>query len=205
MALLYAALLAGGWAAGKWFPAFVELRADAFSGPMAWTMIMLTALVFIIVTAIPFVPGAEIGIGLIMLVGTDILAVVYLSMVAALTISYLVGRFIPINKTAAAFHYFGLNKAADLANQMAPLKPRQRLDFLTERAPRRILPFILRYRYLTLFVVLNLPGNTLLGGGGGIALIAGLSGIFPFPAYLLTILLAVAPLPLFILITGSAF
>jgi hypothetical protein len=47
-------------------------------------------------------------------------------------------------------------------------------------------------------VALNLPGNTLLGGGGGIALMAGLSGLYPMPAYLTTVAIAVAPVPLLV-------
>ncbi len=202
---LYGLLLGGGWAAGKWLPEVLGLGPGSLSGPAAQMMILATAGIFVIVTAIPFVPGAEIGLGLIMLMGKEVLALVYGSMVLALLISYLVGRFIPARKTAAAFRFFGLSRAAGLALQMAPLNPRERLAYLTENTPRRMLPILLKYRFLALFVVLNIPGNGLIGGGGGIAFIAGLSGIFPFPAYLITILLAVAPLPLFILITGSTF
>lgn len=60
------------------------------------------------------------------------------------------------------------------------------------------MPRLLRHRYLALAVALNLPGNTLLGGGGGIALMAGLSGLYPMPAYLTTVAIAVAPVPLLV-------
>ena len=46
-----------------------------------------------------------------------------------------------------------------------------------ESAPTRLLPFLLRYRYVALALAFNLPGNAVLGGGGGIAMMAGLSGI----------------------------
>jgi hypothetical protein len=45
-------------------------------------------------------------------------------------------------------------------------------------------------------VLLNLPGNALLGGGGGIGLIIGMSRLIPFHKYLLLIAVAVAPVPL---------
>jgi hypothetical protein len=34
------------------------------------------------------------------------------------------------------------------------------------------------------------------GGGGGIALSAGMSGLYPLPAYFTTVAIAVAPVPL---------
>jgi hypothetical protein len=48
---------------------------------------------------------------------------------------------------------------------------------------------------------LNIPGNIVIGGGGGIAMIAGLTGLYSFPRYLLTIAIAVAPIPLAITLT----
>ena len=60
---------------------------------------------------------------------------------------------------------------------------------------------LVRHRYLTMIVLLNLPGNSLVGGGGGLALAAGMSGFFRFPMFFATLLVAVAPVPLFFLIT----
>lgn len=48
-------------------------------------------------------------------------------------------------------------------------------------------------------VGLNLPGNALIGGGGGIALMAGMSRLFSFPLFLLSLTVAVSPVPLAIL------
>ena len=52
---------------------------------------------------------------------------------------------------------------------------------------------------LMIAVTLNLPGNVLIGGGGGIGLIAGMSGLCPFPKYILCVSLAIAPLPILLL------
>ena len=59
--------------------------------------------------------------------------------------------------------------------------------------------FLLNHRYLTLGACLNLPGNSVLGGGGGIAFICGLSGQFHWRRFILTIVLATAPIPLLVL------
>jgi hypothetical protein len=47
------------------------------------------------------------------------------------------------------------------------------------------------------------PGNYLIDGGGGIALIAGASKIYSVPGFLFKILLAAAPLPLPVMIFGA--
>ena len=60
----------------------------------------------------------------------------------------------------------------------------------------RALRSVLQHRYVVLAVLLNLPGNVVLGGGGGLAMMAGLSRLFhPLP-FVLTVLLAVLPVPL---------
>jgi hypothetical protein len=53
-------------------------------------------------------------------------------------------------------------------------------------------------------VAVTLPGNTLLGGGGGIALAAGMSGVYRLPTYVATVAVAVAPVPLLVLL-GARF
>jgi len=45
----------------------------------------------------------------------------------------------------------------------------------------------------------NIPGNALIGGGGGIALVAGMSGLFRLPTYILMVAIAISPIPLFLL------
>jgi hypothetical protein len=49
----------------------------------------------------------------------------------------------------------------------------------------------------------NLPGNVVLGGGGGIALLAGLSRLYAPLPMAVTVALAVAPVPLAIWIWGG--
>ncbi len=63
----------------------------------------------------------------------------------------------------------------------------------------------MRYRYLALAVALNVPGNYLIGGGGGIALFAGVTRLYSIPGFLLTIIVAVAPVPLAVMMFGIEF
>jgi hypothetical protein len=54
--------------------------------------------------------------------------------------------------------------------------------------------------YFTLAMLLNLPGNTIIGGGGGIALVAGASGELTLSRYLITVMLATSVIPLLVLL-----
>lgn len=156
---------------------------------------LLLTIAFIFTSAVPFVPGAEIGLGMMLMLGEEIAPLVYIAMVGALTISFQIGKNVPINVTASVFGFLGLSKAQHFALKLGLLTPQKRLELLLERTPSRILPFLLRHRYLSLILLINLPGNSLVGGGGGIAFVAGLCGLFTFPKYVLAISLAVLPVP----------
>lgn len=165
-------------------------------------LIMIFAAAYAGLLAVPFVPGIEIGLALIALLGTAIVPLVYLCTVAGLTLSFCIGRMIPISALCRVLQQLGLHRTRELLQAVEPLDAPDRLAFLVSRAPNRFVPFLLHHRYLALAVALNIPGNFLIGGGGGIALIAGLSRLYSFPLTVTTIALAVSPLPLLILFFG---
>jgi hypothetical protein len=200
---LYVALIAGGALVGHSLLDLVGIDVRPSNEAQVHAMVMTSSAAYILASVIPFVPGAEIGLGLMMMLGSSICFLVYLSTVVALSLAYLIGRLVPARATAGAFAFFGLSRARDLVLEMEPLDAEERLQLLTARAPRRIIPVLLRHRYLALGVAFNLPGNTLLGGGGGIALAAGMSGLYPLSAYLVIVAIAVAPVPLIVLFGGK--
>ena len=167
--------------------------------------IMASAALYALLLAVPFVPGVEIGIALMVMLGPPIAVLVYLCTVAGLSLSFVLGRLIPIRILVRLAHDFRLDQTARLLEAIEPLNRNQRLDLLISLSSKRFLPWLLRYRYLALAVALNVPGNYLLGGGGGIALIAGVSRVYSIHGFLLTILLAVSPVPLAVLIFGTGF
>ena len=164
--------------------------------------IMLSAGIYSILLAIPFVPGAEVGIALMAMLGPKIAFLVYVCTLVGLSLSYTLGRLVPLATLARMAHDCRLDRTSRLLHEIAPLDKRQRMALLVDRAPKRFVPYLLRYRYLALAVALNIPGNYLIGGGGGIALFAGLSRLYSVPGFLLTIVLAVAPVPLAVTIFG---
>ena len=155
--------------------------------------------------AIPFVPGAEIGLGVMMILGPKIVPLVYLCTLVSLFLSFMVGRLIPDKSLINFLHDLHLRKASFLLTELEGLDPQQRFDLLIERSPKKFVPFLLKYRYLALLVVINTPGNIVVGGGGGIAMSAGMSRIFTLPLFLLTVAVAVSPIPLLLIIFGANF
>ncbi|MDX1483238.1 MAG: hypothetical protein R3229_02050 [Alphaproteobacteria bacterium] len=201
LALIVAGLL-GLYLLGQWITEMVArqfgLVMHVRSEPTFHILIMTASAIYVALMAVPFMPGVEIGVTMILMFGTKICFLVYLCTVAALIPPYLIGRLIPLRYCVRASAFLGLGRVSQLLREIEPLDAEARLAFLLAKAPDRITPFLLRHRFLALAVVLNLPGNMVIGGGGGIAMLAGVSGLYPLPAYLLTVALAVAPVPVVI-------
>ncbi|MCJ8341066.1 MAG: hypothetical protein MJK10_21600 [Pseudomonadales bacterium] len=198
---LYLSLLATGWLIGQWLPNLVAAHLDGSSETVVRNLIAITMLIFVLASALPFVPGAEIGFALIMLFGGKIALLIYLGMLSALSLAFVMGRFLPLTILGKIFSQIGFSAATKLILKLTPLSGTARLALLTQNAPSKLVPVMLRHRYLLLLLILNTPGNSLVGGGGGIAFIAGLSGLFSPLSFLLSIALAVAPVPLFFYLT----
>ena len=74
---------------------------------------------------------------------------------------------------------------------------------LLEEAPPNTVSLVLRRRYVALAIAVNVPGNAIIGGGGGIMMMAGLSGIFAPVPTLIAILIGVSPVPLVVFFFGA--
>ena len=167
--------------------------------------IMITALwfailIYVLWMAIPFVPGIELGLALMVMLGPRGVLLVYFCTLLSLSLSFTIGRLIPLRGLARFLKWLHLHKAQYLVLQLEPLNSEERLDFLLKTAPSRVVPFLLKHRYLLVAIALNLPGNALIGGGGGIGLISGMSKLYPFPKYILLVSLAITPIPLLLLL-----
>jgi hypothetical protein len=160
---------------------------------------------YAILMAIPFVPGAEIGFAAMMILGPKIVPLVYLCTLASLSLSFLVGRFIPEKALIKFLHDLHLRKASQWLIDLESLNAKQRLNLILSRSPKKLIPVLLKYRYVALLVAINMPGNIVIGGGGGIALMAGISRLFSVPLYLLTIAIAISPFPILLVLFGDNF
>jgi hypothetical protein len=199
----YVALVTAGILAGPWLAGLVDFDMRPSKEPELHRLVLTATAVYIVAAALPFVPGAEVGLALLMVLGAGIAPLVYLSMVVALSLAFLTGRLVPARTTAAGLDALGLQRARALMLQLDSLDTDARLQLLSISMPRRFVPFLLDHRYLMLALAFNLPGNTLLGGGGGIAMAAGLSGLYSTTGFLLTVVIAVAPVPLLFVLKAA--
>jgi hypothetical protein len=152
-------------------------------------------LVYVLLMAVPFVPGAEIGISLMMLEGGTLAPFVYCGTLLGLSLAYFVGRRVDcavFKQIAVDLRFAGVS---NLIDEITPLSGEQRQQLLQERLPKWIPAAVIRYKYVVLGLLLNLPGNAIIGGGGGLALIAGFSGLYATRPTALTLAIAVAPVP----------
>lgn len=196
--LIFAANLAADWVVTA-----LKLELRPSNEDAVHQVLMISALVYALLIAIPFVPGVEIGLALIGMVGPGIVFLVYVSTIAGLAISFFVGRLMSLQGLINLFEGLRLANAARLLSQIEPMDSDERLRFLVSKAPSRIVPILLKHRHLALAIAINTPGNIVLGGGGGLALMAGVSRLFSIPAFLVTIAIATAPVPVAVLLFGS--
>lgn len=203
--LLIACVIILGNYLSNWVIERLDFDITPVNEPTVHRIIITSMITYSILMAIPFVPGAEIGLAVMMILGPKIAPLVYLCTILSLFLSFMVGRLIPDQSLINFLKGLHLSKASSLLAELKDLDPQQRFDLLIERSPKRFVPFLLKHRYLALFVIINAPGNIVIGGGGGIAMSAGLSRIFTPSLFLLTIIIAVSPIPLFLMIFGNFF
>lgn len=199
----YGLIVAAGTYAGDLVVAQLNVDLQPTTESLVHRIIMASLVAYVLLMAVPFVPGVEIGLALIFMLGADIVPIVYLSTLLALLLAFTIGRLVPERLLQAAFARVGLTRAAGLVERLRPLDREARIAVLMERAPGRLAAWLLRHRYWTIAALLNIPGNNLVGGGGGIALAAGMTRLVSLPAFALTAALGIAPLPLAILLLDA--
>ena len=151
---------------------------------------------YAVLISVPFVPGIEIGLSLIVMEGPRIAPLVYITTILGLSLAYAAGEWVPYDRLRRIFADLRLVRACRLLDTVEPLSRTERLETLRTRAPGWLRPLATRYRYVLIGALLNLPGNAIIGGGGGILFTAGLSRLFLPYQMIMTLLIAVAPVPL---------
>ncbi|MEO8546125.1 MAG: hypothetical protein ABI434_21245 [Burkholderiaceae bacterium] len=202
--LLAAAALACAVPLGLWWQgmpqALVDAQASVASmraGARVGTLLLLAA-GYALALAVPFVPGLELGLLIMIAFGPVGAAVAYGATLLGLSLSYAAGQLLPASAIGRSRYCAGL--LAQHAQHNGHVLAWLTAGPMTQRGSPRWLAQLGKHRYLALAVGLNLPGNAVVGGGGGIALLCGLSRQFIYRRFLLTIAIAVAPLPLLVLL-----
>ena len=204
VALLIVVVVLATWGAHEIRDALnLQIRPD--NEQQVHRMIMFGAVAYIGLLALPFVPGAEIGIAMLAAFGPAIAPLIYVCTVASMIVAYTAGRFLPTAVLQRLLSTLRMHRAADLVARAAPLSGDERVAMLLDGQSARAMRIAVRYRYVSLALAVNTPGNSIIGGGGGIMLMAGLSGIFSPLATVATIALAVSPVPLAVAFFGLRF
>lgn len=165
--------------------------------------VLISVILYITLMAVPFMPGIEVGLALMVMLGARGVVLVYVCTLVALTISFGFGRLLPASLLVSVLRWLNLTRAAMLLEDFDATPSEERLEFLARRASKRAIPTIINHRYLVVALLLNLPGNALIGGGGGIAMMAGMSRLYAFPIYFLLIAAAILPGPILIMLSTS--
>ena len=152
-------------------------------------------ILYVLLLSLPFVPGVELGLLLMCVFGKEGIVLIYLFTVAGLNLAFLMGRWLPKEWIASWLEKLRLSRSCEYPSDGFE----EMLDHSTfgQKCRQHWLgTYVLKYRYLALAVLFNLPGNSLLGGGGGISLVCGASRHISWKWFLLTVVLATSPVPL---------
>ena len=155
---------------------------------------ILLSCAYALFLAMPFVAAIEIGLLIMAIFGVKGVFVAYFGTIIGLNLAFSVGRLVPPSLLNKGLQKLDLSYGDD------------DFDSLLERLVSgkgwlsRLGGTLLRNRYITLALCLNFPGNSIVGGGGGLSILSGMSrrlGYWPY--FLMVTILATLPIPLFIL------
>lgn len=155
-----------------WIQGFMQTH------PATWFILVLGCVLYFLCMAIPFLPGVELGFALMMIFGWPGIIAVYLTTQLALNLSYWLG-----NRLTEGF-------SERFSKGLQSTKTPRWISFIICR--------IERFPGLVFVGLLNLPGNAVIGGAGGISAFYGLLRILSPWRFTLTVLLATLPLPVFL-------
>jgi len=203
LAAVVAVILAINFAVGRLVDRYLPeidpmMRAAWAEGRIVWV-----AAAYALLLAVPFVPGVEIGLALLALFGAAAAPLVWSATLAGLTLAFLAGRLLPVRLLVRLLRLLGARGlAADFAAADRLTGP-ARARALLRHAPKGAARIFLRHESLALALLFNLPGNAVIGGGGGIAMIAGLSRVYSPARFVAVTALAIAPVPAAVALFGS--
>lgn len=154
-------------------------------------------IIYCLLLSLPFVPGVELGILLMCTFGKTGIVFVYFATVAGLSLAFLFGRLI-----SRGWIESGLQRLGDSRSCSGPSDEIEKMaDCFSvgrKHIPSWIKTYLVKYRYLTIAILVNLPGNYIVGGGGGISIACGTSRRIAWKGFFVTIVLAVSPVPILV-------
>jgi len=170
-------------------PHWVDLVTDSL-GISPLLALTIICLIYSLILMMPFMPGIEIGVMIMLLFGQAGIIGAWLATIVGLSLAFLLGgyfkRSAPIQKL--------LTNLTQLSQPVSQPSRRQQCTTFA-------LSLMASHPYISVALLINIPGNALLGGGGGIALCAGALSTMKVHRFALTVGLASSLIP-FLMLTG---
>jgi hypothetical protein len=189
----WVALIVCGHALTHIGTAETEMYFSSIQSHLGITGILLMAIVYALLLAVPFVAGVEIGLLMMAVFGVTGVFIAYAGTIVGISLAFWSGRLLPESLIADVLRKFRLKwQTQDLDNLLAQQVGNGWATSVFSR--------LLDHRYLTLAVLLNCPGNVVLGGGGGLALLSGISRSIKWRKFFTMIVIATTPVPLLVLL-----
>ena len=158
-------------------------------------ILIVGGILYILLLSLPFVPGVELGVLLMCVFGKEGIVFVYLATVAGLSLAFFMGRMLPLRWVESHLEKLGFVNAGE--KQQDDIDGMlKNLSFNKGFCRKRFILLLTKYRYPAIGILFNMPGNYLIGGGGGISLACGISRNISWKWFLLTVIVAVSPVPL---------
>ncbi len=156
--------------------------------------LLIGGIAYMFLLSIPFFPGVELGWLMILFFGKTGVILIYLFTLCGLTLSFIIGRCFEKSWLTS---WLDVKSLRSLFNERSTLVTKRWNILIPQQSSNlHFQDYFLRYRYIILAILINTPGNAIIGGGGGIAFICGMNRSFSWQGFILTITLATAPLPI---------
>lgn len=157
--------------------------------------------VYALLICVPFLPSFHLSLAFMILQGPDQIWWIFWATVVGFLLPFVAGNRIPHRHLVHIFNDLHMYRIAKLVKDTHAIPRDQRSELITQMAPKWIKPLVNKWRYLAIAIALNVPGNVIIGGAGGILMVAGLSRLFAPAAILVTIIVCLCPIPILISVT----
>jgi hypothetical protein len=179
--------------AGSIRQTLAELREAMGMGALLTSALMLALLL-----GLPFVPSVEMGLMMMLVFGRYGAVAAWLATIAGISLAYAAGRYMPADRMHHWLRSHGINPDSENAGREPAISALVDKAWAGRGRAGRIAAFLASHRYLLFALLINMPGNSVVGGGGGIALICGFTRLYRWPWFILTVALASLPIPLLV-------
>ena len=189
---------------GAWLAALANVQIWPEHLGMIELIWATMAVAYVVLMSMPFVPGIEVGLVLMFMLGDGGILLIYLATQLSLSISFWLGQMVPAEKLAQALSFFGFSKMADLLKQSQAVTCDQRAYWLSEHFDSRIGRWLANHQGVSLAILINMPGNSFIGGAGGLSMLMGSTGLICYRHFVAVLAVATAPVPLMLAVIDWA-